>query len=63
MANTMGFPYDYSSIMHYDSYAFSKNGQPTMLAKQPNVKLIDNHLLSPIDAAEVNTLYKNCTLD
>ena len=27
--------YDYYSIMHYDRKSFSKNGQDTMVAKQP----------------------------
>ncbi|CEF70657.1 Astacin-like metalloendopeptidase [Strongyloides ratti] len=29
--STYGIPYDYGSIMHYDTYAFSKNKQKTMV--------------------------------
>lgn len=30
---TFNVPYNYRSIMHYDSGAFSSNGQPTMISK------------------------------
>jgi hypothetical protein len=37
-------PYDVNSIMHYSSYAFSKNQQPTILTKvndgRPFLKVI-----------------------
>ncbi|KAK6050195.1 astacin [Cooperia oncophora] len=36
-----GQMYDYYSIMHYDSLAFSKNGFETMVAKRPEMTATD----------------------
>uniref|UniRef100_A0A183C0X1 Metalloendopeptidase n=1 Tax=Globodera pallida TaxID=36090 RepID=A0A183C0X1_GLOPA len=44
-----GQPYDYRSILHYDSLAFSKNGFPTMLPKKAD--------FSEIDLAKINRMY------
>ena len=32
MVSNLGLPYEYTSCMHYGSNAFSKNGQPTIVA-------------------------------
>lgn len=32
--NSVNLPYDYDSIMHYDPYAFSRNGRKTIIARK-----------------------------
>ncbi|KAK6029164.1 astacin [Ostertagia ostertagi] len=39
-----GQPYDYKSILHYDSLAFSKNGFPTMLPQQESATLQHSYM-------------------
>lgn len=55
-----GQPYDYKSILHYDSLAFSKNGFPTMLPKKAGLaSTIGNAKdFSEIDLAKINTMYR-----
>ena len=58
--DTLNTPYDYESLMHYETNAFSNNGFPAIEALQPNVKIGQRYYLSAIDIQEVR-LYYNCT--
>ena len=57
-SNTQGFTYDYESIMHYESDAYSKNEEDTIVSRQPKVTFSGTKL-SPLDIAKANALY-NC---
>ncbi|XGW28816.1 hypothetical protein V3C99_008537 [Haemonchus contortus] len=54
-----GQMYDYYSIMHYDSLAFSKNGFETMVAKRPEMTAVIGSAIdfSPIDVLKMNLMY------
>ncbi|KHN70807.1 Zinc metalloproteinase nas-13 [Toxocara canis] len=53
----LGTQYDYDSIMHYETTAFSKNGRPTILPKQRGVRIGQRRGLSPTDIYKINTMY------
>jgi hypothetical protein len=59
-AYNQGAPYDYASIMHYGTTAFSTNGKDTMIPRKAGATIGDAQQLSPMDIAEVRHLY-GCT--
>jgi hypothetical protein len=50
--------YDFDSIMHYDAYAFSKNGNVTISRKDGGTTLGQREGLSPHDIAAVELMYR-----
>ncbi len=60
IASTQGVPYDYTSIMHYDAWAFSRNRQPTIEPKDNSVPLNNigqRNDFSGKDLQHINALY------
>ncbi|XP_067134268.1 bone morphogenetic protein 1-like [Centruroides vittatus] len=56
-ADTLGFSYDFNSIMHYNSY--TKSGKESMQALNKSISLKEsNKKLSKTDIAAANELYK-----
>ena len=51
--------YDYTSIMHYGTYAFSSNGRKTIVPISPNqgISIGQRDGLSAKDINEINALY------
>lgn len=50
-------PYDYGSIMHYEWYAFSWNGRPTISAKVPGAQFGQRRGLSKLDIDALQKAY------
>uniref|UniRef100_A0A1B6F4X2 Metalloendopeptidase n=1 Tax=Cuerna arida TaxID=1464854 RepID=A0A1B6F4X2_9HEMI len=55
--SSYGVPYDYSSIMHYSKYAFSRNGNPTITPLIRGVQIGQRRHLSEGDATKINLMY------
>ncbi|KAK7866830.1 hypothetical protein R5R35_005258 [Gryllus longicercus] len=58
LISEFGVEYDTESVMHYDKYAFSKNGQPTIISiRDPNQSLGNNRGLTDRDILKLNRMY------
>ncbi|CAF1533517.1 unnamed protein product [Adineta ricciae] len=56
--DTLGLPYDYGSVMHYEANAFTSNGQPTIISKRNLTTPLGQRVgMSSIDIAEVQRYY------
>ena len=55
-------PYDIKSVMQYSGYAFSANGQPTILSRKTGQPLGWNTRVSKSDFEQLNKLYP-CDID
>lgn len=57
-ADTLGVQYDYGSVMHYSKYAFTKNGNPTIMPIRPTGSEIGQREgLSDHDVERITKLY------
>ncbi|KAJ6637441.1 Zinc metalloproteinase nas-4 [Pseudolycoriella hygida] len=55
--DAFGVGYDYGSVMHYSANAFSKNGQPTLVAKYSGPRMGQRDGFSGGDIAKINQMY------
>jgi len=53
-----GENYDYGSVMHYSAYAFSSNGQKTIVTKDSNASIGQRVGLSDVDLRKLMNMYK-----
>nr|KAG5702816.1 hypothetical protein BaRGS_001898 [Batillaria attramentaria] len=66
VATSRGYPYDYTSVMHYSRYAFTRNGKPTIkvigVGEKLGLTLQQRNGLSTIDMAQLRDMYR-CNLE
>ncbi|GJQ85906.1 hypothetical protein Trydic_g21761 [Trypoxylus dichotomus] len=55
-----GVRYDYGSVMHYSSHAFSVNNQPTIITKDKKARIGQRDGFSVGDITKIRNMY-NCT--
>lgn len=53
-----GIEYDYGSVMHYGPYAFTQNGEMTIVPKKEGVEIGQRRGLSDKDIYKLNLMYK-----
>ncbi|XP_032385997.1 low choriolytic enzyme [Etheostoma spectabile] len=65
--DSLDLPYDYGSIMHFGMYAYSQDGEPTIIPKNSqnskNIRLGQASTPSHIDQMKINKLYKCGDMD
>uniref|UniRef100_A0A182P9B2 Metalloendopeptidase n=1 Tax=Anopheles epiroticus TaxID=199890 RepID=A0A182P9B2_9DIPT len=59
LVDDQGIPYDYDSVMHYASTAFSVDGRATLIPKKKNAVIGQRGTLSTKDIKRLNHLYPN----
>lgn len=57
---TPGSPYDFGSVMHYSAFAFSKNGQPTIVPLVSGVTIGQRTTVSDLDFQTINYALLKC---
>ena len=55
--DSRGIRYDYVSVMHYGDKSFTKNGRPTIEAKDRAIHQLGNTELSELDIKQTNLVY------
>ncbi|XP_067945150.1 zinc metalloproteinase nas-14-like [Watersipora subatra] len=60
VADSLGFPYEHKSLMHFDGFKFATGSKPTIVSKVPGVLLGNKIALTVQDVTMINTLYAQC---
>jgi len=55
--NSFGQAFDVNSVMQYNGYAFSQNGQPVLIDRSTGRAICWNTKLTASDYAQINSLY------